>query len=93
MPSTLVAFINTSTPSSLPRRAAAVSVVTNGLPVPVASTMTRLAVEVRQRPAADERLGDLVHLDRGHQPGLAAEVPSSASCRARPLMTVAVIPM
>ena len=29
-------------------------------------------VEVGQRPAADERLGDLVHADRGHEPGLAA---------------------
>ena len=49
------------------------SVVTNGLPVPVARMTTRPRAEVREGPAADERLGDLVHADRGHEPGLAAE--------------------
>src|SRR5271157_2045908 len=30
------------------------------------------AAQVRQRPPADERLGDLLHADGGHEPGLAA---------------------
>ena len=41
-----MALSSTSTPSSLPRRAAAVSVVTNGLPVPVARIDDAAAVEV-----------------------------------------------
>ena len=67
-----MALSRTSTPSSLPRRAAAVSVVTNGLPVPRGQDDHAALCQVREGPAADERLGDLVHADRGHEPGLAA---------------------
>jgi hypothetical protein len=40
MPSTLVAFNTISAPISAPRRAAAVSVVKKGLPVPAAKMTT-----------------------------------------------------
>ena len=62
-----------SASSSRARWAAAVSVVTNGLPVPAARMTMRPFSRCRRGAAADVRLGDAVHADGRHQPRLAAE--------------------
>ena len=53
---------------STARRAAAVSVVKYGLPVPADEHRDAALLEVADRAAADVRLGDLVHRDGGHDP-------------------------
>ena len=50
------------------------SVVTNGLPVPVARITTRPCSRCDKRAAADERLGNFLHADRGQEPGRASFV-------------------
>ncbi len=68
------------------------SVVTNGLPVPVARMITRPRARwerARRRMNGSATSSILiVVISRVSQP-----IPSRASWRARPLMTVAVIPM
>ena len=54
---------------STARSAAAVSVVKYGLPVPATKITTRPFSRWRIGAAPDVRLGDLVHRDRGHDPG------------------------
>ena len=68
------------------------SVVTNGLPVPVARMTTRPLsrwdkARRRMNGSATSSMR-IVVISRVSQPSF-----SSASCRARPLITVAVIPM
>jgi hypothetical protein len=91
MPSTLVAFRTHSAPISMARRAAAVSVVKYGLPVPAAKMTTRPSPGAAWR-GADEGLGDLGHLDAAHHPRLDAELLQRV-LQARALITVASMPM
>ena len=91
-PSTRVALSRMSASSSKARWAAAVSVVTKGLPVPAARMMIRPFFQVPAGAAADVGLGHAVHADGGHQP-VSQPSDSRASCRARPFITVASMPM
>ena len=69
------------------------SVVTNGLPVPPARITIAALLQVADRPAADVRLGDRLHPDGGHAAASRTFIASSVSCKARPFMTVASMPM
>jgi hypothetical protein len=73
MPSTFVAFSNTSAFISVARSAAQVSVVKNGLPVPAARMMQRPFSRVAQGAAADEGLADALDVDRRHHARRLAE--------------------
>ena len=65
MPSTFVAFRMTSAPISFARSAAVVSVEKNGLPGAGDEDHDMPGFELLDGAAADERLGDVLHLDRG----------------------------
>ena len=60
----------TSARTSFARSAAAESVVKYGLPVPPAKMTHALLLEVTNRPAPNERLGDRAHLERRHDAGV-----------------------
>ena len=62
-----------SASSSIARWAAAVSVVTNGLPVPAARMTMPPLFQMPAGAAADVGLGDAVHVDGGHHARFAAE--------------------
>ena len=65
MPSTFVPFRMTSAFISIARSAAAVSVVKYGIARAGREDDDAAFLEVANRPAADERLGDRAHLDGG----------------------------
>ena len=92
MPSTLVAFRMTSAPISTARRAAAVSVVKNGLPVPAAKMTIRPFSRcriARRRMYGSATAGiSIADCTRVMTPAF-----SSAFWSASPLMTVASMPM
>ena len=88
MPSTLVAFMITLARISIARRAAAVSVVKYGLPVPAAKITARpfsrcRIARRRMNGSATARIS-IADITRVTTPFC-----SSASCRARALITVA----
>ena len=76
---------------SLARSAAVVSVKNTGLPVPATKMNDAALLKVADGAAEDERLATFAFRSRLH-PYQDAGLPSWL-CRARPLMTVASIPM
>jgi hypothetical protein len=91
-PSTLVALSTTSAPISAPRRAAAVSVVKNGLPVPAAKITT--LPSSRYCSALGRMYGSTTWSMRSADI-VRAVTPAarSASCSASAFITVASMPM
>ena len=92
MPSTLVAFIITSHSLSMARRAAQLSVVKNGLPVPAEKITTEPAERSLRalRRSKNSQTGSMRMADITTE-----SIPclSRASCMARPFITVPSMPM
>ena len=92
MPSTFVAFMITSALISSARKAAAVSVVKYGLPVPAPKITARPFSRCR---IARRRMNGsaTARISMADSTRVTTFCCSSASCRASALMTVASIPM